>query len=55
MKGFESSKEKYSINIVRYIEWSSLHLGVGDVCFFLTMRCFPILNDAMFWTMFFNF
>ena len=23
-------------------------LGVGDVCFFLTMRCFPILNDAMF-------
>ena len=30
-------------------------VGVGDVCFFLTMRCFPILNDAMFWTMFFNF
>ena len=24
------------------------YLGVGDVCFFLTMRCFPILNDAMF-------
>ena len=27
-------------------------VGVGDVCFFLTMRCF---NDAMFWTIFFNF
>ena len=32
-----------------------LFVGVGDVCFFLTMRCFPILNDAMFWMMFFNF
>ena len=35
-------------------------VGVGDVCFFLTMRCFndamfPNLNYAMFWTMFFNF
>ena len=26
----------------------AVDVGVGDVCFFLTMRCFPILNDAMF-------
>ena len=30
-------------------------VGVGDACFFLTMRCFPILNDAIFCSMFFNF
>ena len=29
--------------------------GVRCLFFFKTMRCFPILNDAMFWTMFFNF
>ena len=37
------------------------HWGrVGDACFFLrcdvlTMRCFPILNDAIFCSVFFNF
>ena len=28
----------------KYVE----RVGVGDVSFFLTMRCFPILSDAMF-------
>ena len=27
----------------------------GRCLFFLTMRCFPILKDVMFWTMFINF
>ena len=30
-------------------------VGVSDACFFLTMRCFPILNDTIFYSMFFNF
>ena len=30
------------------------HVGVCDV-WFLTMQCFPILNDGIFCTMFFNF
>ena len=37
------------------LAFCDLSLGVGDACFFLTMRCFPILNDAIFCSMFFNF
>ena len=42
-----------------YNPWHAL-VGVCDACFFywcdvLTMRCFPILNDAIFCSMFFNF
>ena len=56
MKGFESSKEKYSINIVRYIEWSSPHLrpcpqphlaSSSDICSILTnpnLDCGPRLT-----------
>ena len=36
-----------NIDIFQYFNVETL-IGVGDVCFFLTMRCFPILNDAMF-------
>ena len=32
-------------NCVGYVRSEQSRLGVGDVCFFLTMRCF---NDAMF-------
>ena len=46
-----SAREKFNsmqpCNIIEYKRhvWTLLRLGVGDVCFFLTMRCF---NDAMF-------
>ena len=36
------------VSVVVRVVWIFMAIGVGDVCFFLTMRCFPILNDAMF-------
>ena len=35
----------FIININEYRRKFGKEVGVGDVCFFLTMRCF---NDAMF-------
>ena len=37
--------EKIHLDKLDGVKISFLQIGVGDVCFFLTMRCF---NDAMF-------